>query len=477
VQRNSPYRGLPQKDRPRTLGRGMTQLSLVEHALCPINAAVSLRPNLTHEAAYFFTDKSGVRRKAQARVLCPEGLSAHDELYLWGLLALTFSQTEPSTEFTATPHYCLRQLGLIEDKQHRGGKTYRLFRQAIQRLAAVTYQNNNFYDPVRAEHCQISFGFFDYRLPLDTDSARAWRFYWSPVFFEICQAAGSALAFDLDTFRQLDVASRRLYLLLKKMFWRRRTALRFDVRNLAVDVLGFSAARPAWELKQDLRLCVEKLAELGILALPASGSAKDLFYKVHKGQFMVSLTRGALFDRQSSPTRDVLASPHYELLQAIGLEPTVIARILCTYPIRLVGEWADITLAARERNGETFFKTSPQAYFIDNIKHAATGKRTPPDWWRKLRKDEDALQRRHAADNAEAELTHYLKTEAREAFAQVSDRIFAELVRSGHEMEQARERANYIATNNLRTQFYREHPECRPEESQPQTSNTEDADE
>jgi dienelactone hydrolase len=219
----------------------MTQLSLVEHALCPLNTDVSLRPNMIHSAAYFFTDKQGARRKASARVVCPDGLSAFDELYLWGLLALTFSQPEPAIEFTATPHYCLRQLGLIDHTLHRGGKTYKLFRGGIERLSAVTYQNDNFYDPLRGEHCQVSFGFFSYRLPLSKDSSRAWRFYWDPLFFEICQATRSALAFDLGVYRQLDNASRRLYLLLKKMFWRRTNSLRFDVRHLAVNVLGFAA--------------------------------------------------------------------------------------------------------------------------------------------------------------------------------------------------------------------------------------------
>ena len=35
----------------------MTQLSLVEHALCPLDAEASLRPGLVHSAAYFFTDR------------------------------------------------------------------------------------------------------------------------------------------------------------------------------------------------------------------------------------------------------------------------------------------------------------------------------------------------------------------------------------------------------------------------------------
>ena len=60
-----------------------------------------------------------------------------------------------------------------------------------------------------------------------------------------------------------------------------------------------------------------------------------------------------------------------------------------------------MTLAAKERNGETFFKTSPQAYFVDNLKEQAAGRRTPPDWWRNLRKEEE--RRRWQADRDERE--------------------------------------------------------------------------
>lgn len=284
VASTNSYRGLPEQERPRLLGRGMTQLSLVEHALCPLDPDASLRPNLVHEADYFFSNRQGQRLRATARVVCPAGLSAYDEFYLWGLLALTLSQPQPTVEFTATPHYCLRQLGLIGNTLCRGGKTYDLFRSAIERLSAVTYQNDRFYDPVRSEHCEVSFGFLSYRLPLDGGSSRAWRFYWDPLFFEVCQATGSGLSFDLDTYRQLNSASRRLYLLLKKIFWRRDSSLPFDVRHLAVNIMGFSATQDTRRLKAKLTHCIERLVQHGILALPPEASIKSLFRKQRKGQ-------------------------------------------------------------------------------------------------------------------------------------------------------------------------------------------------
>jgi hypothetical protein len=442
----------------------LTQLSLVEHALCPLDDQASLRPNLNHTAEYFYTDRQGQRRKAAARVVAPDGLSAYDELYLWGLLALNFAQPQPTVEFSATPHYCLRQLGLIDGSHQRGGKNYELFRSAIERLSAVTYQNTGFYDPIRGEHCDVSFGFFSYRLPLGQDSSRAWRFYWDGLFFEICKASGSGLAFDLDTYRQLDTASRRLYLLLKKIFWRRSTTLPFDLRHLAVNVLGFSATQEAWRLKAKVAACIERLVDGGILVVPGGGPLKSVFLKQAKGRYAVVFERGPQFDRASATKASVIDSPHYELLETIGFDVPSIARILRSYSSKLVGEWADITLAARESHGEAFFKVGPPAYFLDNIRHASQGNRTPPDWWRELRKAEERKQARATHDDPEAALDRYLEAEAREAFANVTARIFADLSGAGIDATEARYRARYIARQNMKVQFYREHPECRPAE-------------
>ena len=49
---------------------------------------------------------------------------------------------------------------------------------------------------------------------------------------------------------------------------------------------------------------------------------------------------------------------------------------------------ADITLAKLERDGREGFTNCPQAYFLDNLKEASKEKRTPPDWWREMRKRE-----------------------------------------------------------------------------------------
>lgn len=132
---------------------------------------------------------------------------------LWGLLARTFAPPGPSTEFHATPHYCLRRPGLIESNASKGGKDYLLFRETVRRLARVIYENTACYDPIRGEHRDSAFGFLKYRLPIDPGSSRAWRFVWDQQFFEVCRATSGRLWPDLATYRTLDLISRRLFVL------------------------------------------------------------------------------------------------------------------------------------------------------------------------------------------------------------------------------------------------------------------------
>ena len=160
----------PHKSLGTRLTRAKAQLSLVEHALCPLDSATSLRPNFVHETGYSFTDKNRNRKKATVRMGAIDGLSAHDEFYLWGLLSLALSQPEPRPELMATPYFCLRQLGIVEGTS-KGGREFASFRAAIKRLAGVHYQNNYFYDPIRGEHRAVAFGFLNYSLPLNPESS------------------------------------------------------------------------------------------------------------------------------------------------------------------------------------------------------------------------------------------------------------------------------------------------------------------
>jgi len=364
---------------------GMGQLSLVEHALCPLDSRLSsVNRSVVHLTSHQFTDKAGKRRTARVRISSPLGLTPTDEFYLWGLLALTCSQPEPSPEFSATPHYCLRQLQIIDQHSKRGGRQYRQFAESLARLAAINYQNDGFYDPVRREHRRISFGILSYSLPLDDDSSRAWRIVWNSVFFEMVQAFGGHLWFDLSVYHQLDPASRRLFLLLSKVFRRKQVSPRFDLHELGVQVMGFAPTLTRRDLKIKVRRAISRLEEQHIVSQSAIQSAGT----GRKAATTIQLTRGAHYCSTRVSGTPRIESPLAELMKTIGLDARAIRRCLRDYSHTILQQWIDITLAARERHGERFFRRSAAAYFIDNVKNAAKGTRTPPDWWHDLQRQE-----------------------------------------------------------------------------------------
>ena len=175
------------------------------------------------------------------------------------------------------------------------------------------------------------------------------------------------------------------------MFHRRQASVVLDLRHVAVNVMGYSASLSTRDLKKKLIRCSERLVEAKILAPPTEGNGTvPLLEKHGVGQYWVRFSRGAHFDDQrvtmkgQTDDESSLADP----LASIGFDERAIRRITRQFPARLLAEWVDITLAARERFGETFFKRSPAAYFTDNVKAAAVGRRTPPDWWLDVRKQE-----------------------------------------------------------------------------------------
>ena len=438
-------------------GYGRAQLTLVEHALCPLDTSASLARGLTHRSEFFYVDENRHRRKATAEVLCPFGLSPADEFYLWGLVALTLSQPEPAIEFYATPHYCLTELGVIPAGTGQGGGAGRTTRSSARRsarLAAVTYVNDHFYDPVRGEHRSVAFGFLSYSLPPDPSSSRAWRIVWDPIFFEFCQAARGSLVFDLEIYRALDFAGRRLFLLLKKIFYRNAQSPAFDARHLGVNVLGFAPTIDVWNLKVKLAQVARRLAEHGIITLPAGAvGTKGLFEKKGVGEYAIRFERGSYFEKKPatearlSPAQSALHAP----LAAIGFDDAAIARIVSKYKPQLIQVWADITLAAKEKR-PGFFKVSPQAYFMDNVEKASRGARTPPDWWHEHRKEAERREREAKAALRDPAATdepleegpafdEYLRGEAKDAFAELLGRLRGQYERGGQSRrEAARER-------------------------------------
>jgi hypothetical protein len=390
-----PLRGSVEK-KIQACGGGIGQLTLVEHSLCPLDARTSLQPGLRHRSSFQYSDAQRRRKTAIVEVSCPQGLSAHDEFYLWGLLALTLNQPQSIPEFHATPHYCLRQLGLVDTNARRGGRQYQQFAAAIERLSWVKYGCDAFYDPIRAEHCRVRFSFFSYRLPLDPNSSRVWRFHWDQQFFEFVKSVGGSMWFDLELYRSLSPAGRRLFLFVSKVFARSEQTPRMDLRQLAVDVLGLSSSLPMKHiLAKTRRICAE-LVTAGLIMELQTGTIQ----KQAAGRYDVMLRAVPGTPRPVRSLSMKTDSPLMEPLQSIGLDANAIGRVLRQFPHDRVREWVDITLAAKERFGLKFFKRSPMAYFIDNLKKSMSDGRTPPDWWHDIRKAEerkrDSFERQQA---------------------------------------------------------------------------------
>lgn len=387
----------------RTTGIG--QLSLVEHALCPLDSRSSLVENLVFDTKYFYSSDSAGRQVSRARIFCPLGLSAADELYLWGLLALTLLQPDPQPELFATPHWCLRQLGVINQINKRGGRQYQQFVDALRRLSTVTYMSDAFYDPIRSEHRRVSFRFFSYSLPLENGSSRAWRISWDPMFFELVKANAGHFRFDLAVYRELDAASRRLFLFASKVLSRRSNLKALPLEHVATNLLGFSATLQTREMKAKVSRCLAKLTEFHIL------SDAEVF-RTSPGKYFVRMSRGPYFAEKAK--REYAPTPHdsplFETLLGIGFEEDAAARLIRKYPARLLSEWADITQAAEERFGKSFFNKSAMAFFVDSVANAAAGSRTAPDWWQELKRSEKQEQA--------------MSVESRRIFSQIRRELF-----------------------------------------------------
>ncbi|WP_235908997.1 hypothetical protein [Roseiconus nitratireducens] len=404
----------PANTRPRTSRYcGLAQHTLVEHALCPLDTREGIQPGLLHDASYQFTDKHRNRKTAHAQVAAPFGFSPNDELYLYGLMSLNFAQTQPSVDFYATPYWCLKQLGVVDEGQDQA-KRFQIFRSAIRRLAGVVYTNDRFYDPIRGEHRDVAFGFLKYSLPIDPASSRAWHFIHDAQWFEFCQAVQGSFSFDFQTYRQLDFASRRLFLLLQKTFHRLDATPPLELRSLGVQTLGFSPTLETKAIRQKLIRIATTLLDLKAIVLPpAAKSVRDLFAKQSKGVFTVTFHRGSYFDGQ--PYRVTFTaedSPLFEPLASLGFDAATIKRLVEAYPPRLLQEWTDITLSAIEQKR---INQSPEAFFMYHLKLAHERKTTPPDWWRELRRLEFARQRevRISDDDDEDAFKNYLAEEGK----------------------------------------------------------------
>ncbi len=360
---------------------GIAQLSLLETALWPLQGGK--RPSNRFDTEYAYMTAAG-RRKAAVTVRAPSGLQPIDELVLWGLLGASLGRRDAQAVLLATPYWMLRQLGL-----ETGGSQYAELRESLLRLAFTSYQNDGFYNPESQEHEYAAFQFLSVLLPTvggvggTVDYDRCWRIEWNPAFFRFCRATGGNLLFDLDLFRKLSPASRRLFLKLKDRFWRTKRVF-LNVDDLTINGLGFSASRSFAKRKFDLKNCIRELLEHQVVTLGrGQRESKELFIKRGKGSYVAVFYEGDYFRRPPSERsigqKNAIADdPLYEPLRQIGVDGPGIRRLFEKHSRNLIQRWIRITDAAMHDRPRGFpgFRVSPAAFLIDGVQNA----RTPPDW-------------------------------------------------------------------------------------------------
>lgn len=126
----------------------------------------------------------------------------------------------------------------------------------------------------------------------------------------------------------------------------------------------------------------------------------------------------------------------HDLLRGLGFDDHGICRLLRRFPMPMLRQWTDITQAAKERFGPKFFKKSPQAFLVDNLKNAANGTRTPPDWWHDVRRAEARTQAQIQAANASMtpKESPAISEEYRQAYERIAKEMFA-VFRAGGQVE------------------------------------------
>ncbi len=386
---------------------GLTQLSIVEHSLCPIDPRAALKPRLEHCVGYDYTDPTDGRRKtAQVTITAHKGFSAKDEHLLWGLLAVTFSQPEPTEELWVSQDYVNRQLGFAGRSERGGWRSY-CFRTGLHRLAYLIYDADAFYFPDMNEYRPVVMGILKYDRPQDLASKRPWRITWDSKFFDFCKHSSGGLFFDLATYRELDCASRRLFLLLLKIFGDGRKSPRFDSQQLAVNVLGYQSGLPAKKYKQYVTRSAQNLLDRGIVSLPPGmGDITQTYRKEAVGRYSIRFQAGEYFLSKHDTASAVPApsvpsdSPHYDPLKEIGFSDKEIADILRDCPSKCIVKAADITLKAVE-GGKNVPKIQkhPKAFFRYYVQNLTAKTVTPPDWYvHAVDREKKEVQRRQLRD-------------------------------------------------------------------------------
>lgn len=319
------------------LDHGMSQVSIVETALSPLDYHPGSSLRHTTEFHYFTKDRR--KHTGSVTVTAPDGLSPTDELILYGLMAITFVDRNPVLELTATPHFLCRQLGLPI-----GGTHYKRLRESISRLSTVHYRNTAWWDRQRGQHRDVGFHFLSYDLSTETKptdrSREPWTLIWDPLFFRLMLQSQGFIWFDFQSYRKLkQPAARRGFLLLQKIFHHRDTTPKFDLKAFATNQLGYSPSLELKSIRQKIKRIIQNWQELGVV--DENADPEQFFDQTGPGQWTICLRRGSRFANPQALrpwTRVNKAEEHpaYELLQQLGLPDHEIQEIFINNQERMI---------------------------------------------------------------------------------------------------------------------------------------------
>ncbi len=82
------------------------------------------------------------------------------------------------------------------------------------------------------------------------------------------------------------------------------------------------------------------------------------------------------------------------------------------------------------------------AYLMDNLKHAAAGTRTPPDWWHDVRRAEDRARAERARERRRStQVPDQLPQQAMDSLGDLHETMFEQFLSAGQSESVARRNA------------------------------------
>jgi hypothetical protein len=191
-----------------------------------------------------------------------------------------------------------------------------------------------------------------------------------------------------------------------------------------------------------------------------------LFVERDDGGCLIRLRRGRQFRQRTSRLNqtELNALPVYDPLSSIGFDDAAIARVTSHFSHTLIQRWADVTLAAKERFGAGFFKKSPQAFFMNNLREAGKGNRTLPDWWWACKKEEEqritsplaaqlADQSGSSQRSSKLDFLEYVRNEGKAVLEAHVKPLVEDFCRNGMSQKEAVQRATSLCLPLLQRQF------------------------